>query len=412
MHDDDGVFTTALAMGHIKLGLRGTRASALESPASSFQIKTLGTRAHNFQVDTISGEIVPYPNHPAGLGLVMAIPISIFGPNNRAVIRLAPVLFHFLTLALLVLYIRKTYGDRQSLVAAYCLAIIPMSSFLARTVYCSPFVLPAMVIFVLTYFRLLAPRSQSSGGQQARQGRVPLLEGQIRAKDWILLVAASLWGSQMDWPFYFALWACLVHALIIYGTTKEKKYLKIATGITLLGLLLAALNIAHAWLAFGHYGIARVLEKFQYATHPEHHGWTEIAGKALDFLRRYFTEVVFLAAFFYLYLRVKECLIKKTLEKKDQIILIFFAIGLCNLVATRTYIRTHHYSGFYLIPFMTLAFIEVLQWLKTKYTMNFKKIQATALILITISSAITLKIRHTRLHDYSIKIAQDLRHFM
>ena len=394
MHDDDGPFTVSLAMGHLKLGLQGTK-------------------GHNFQVDLKSNEIVPYPNHPAGMGLLMSGVIRVFGSDNRAAIRAVPILFQFLSLMLLVGYVKRFYGPSQALIAAYCLALIPMSSFFGRTPYHGPFLLPAMIIFILNYFKLCRRNLSKQPITLSLDGRGQG-EGEPNGKHWIVAVAVGLWGAFIDWQFNFALFACFLHSLVSCGMNKDRKFIRTAVFIAVLGFCLIALNLVHQYWAFGEGGIARILNRVDYATHPKaYHPWTEIVGHALEFARRYFTEVILAGGLFYLCLRIKNFWTTKALPAaKDQVILVFFITGFLNPLLAPNYARNHHYMCFYLTPFMVLSFVEMLEWVRQQNANIFPKIRFAALVLITLSSAITLKIRHTRLHDYAIKTTQELHRFM
>lgn len=356
LHDDNGAFYTTIALSHLRLGFS----------------KTLG---HNFS----------YPNHPSGLGLILTPVVALFGPQNRAAIRFVPIVLHLLGLVWLLGYIYKAYGARLAVIGAYVLALIPMSSFFGRLVNFEPFLLPALILFILSYFQ----------------------------RNLFLVVIASLWGSLIDWPFYFGLLACLGHAVISYLATKEKRRLKVAIFLALLGLIWGVLALAHIGLAFGAEGLLKVLDRVHYATHPqESHSAIQIFGHILEYTRRYYTEVLFLGGILYFWIKAHAFYRERALALKDQVILVFFATGFLNIVLAPNYARIHHYWGFYLMPFMVLSFLEVLEWLKRKYPLNFGKIWVVAILLVTVSSAVTLRIRHTRINSYTIKTVQEYQRFM
>src|SRR3989338_1003478 len=53
IHEDTGATATSFAMAHLKLGLKVTK-------------------GHDFQMDSITGHVIPYAHHPPGSNLLLA----------------------------------------------------------------------------------------------------------------------------------------------------------------------------------------------------------------------------------------------------------------------------------------------------------------------------------------------------
>ncbi|MBI4669275.1 MAG: glycosyltransferase family 39 protein [Elusimicrobia bacterium] len=384
LHEDTGATATAFATAHLKLGLRATK-------------------GHDFRVDNITGEVISYAHHPPFHNLLVAGVYAAAGSKEPYLARSLSIFFHLISLGLLVYYFKRRYSPFESLVAAFCLSLIPMSSFFGRSVSPDPLTLPAVIVFVLSYFQWL----------------------ETKKKIWLAAMAgAALWGGAMDWPIFFALISCGLHSFFRYysersapqkeagpeGRSETAFFLKTALSIIFLGLFIFGLNLAHIWWAAGSEGLAKLGAGLSNAAMETRHPWRQVVGHILEYCRTYYTEILFLSAFLYLFSLLKK-LRREPLEIRHQTALIFFAVGFLNLAAFPNRARNHHYWPFYLMPFMVIAYLESLRLLEKKYPVKIKNILLVSLLLMAGSSVYTFTKRHGRPSGYVLRVVEEQKRY-
>lgn len=374
VHEDTGVTATVFATAHLKLGLSITK-------------------GHDFYFNSQTGEIRPYAHHPPGPSLLLAGVFALLDTRSSAATRGLSLLFHSLSLILIIGYLRRSYGTSEALLGAFVLALIPMSSFFGRLVAPEPFVLPAMLIFVWSYFKLAT---------SANSWR------------WVWgLAASALWGAFMDWAMFFAMLACLGHATVHWVHTRSIRFLQLGAVIAALGVVLFSIGLAHLYWAVGREGLDRLAAGLVSATTvAKQKPWWSVALHILSNIRRYFTDVVFASALVYLFLLVRRAFRGDSLRLQDHVNLTLFVMGVLNLLCFPNRARNHHYWSYYLLPFMVIACIETLAHFRALYPKAIKRIIVAALVLITISSGLTLYTRHTRSSAYTLKTVERLANFL
>ncbi len=373
VHEDTGVTATALATAHLKLGLGVTK-------------------GHDFWFDQQTGAIVPYAHHPPGSNLLLAGVFAVLGARPPAAARGLSLVFHALSLVLIVRYLRGSYGPAEALLGGFVVALIPMSTFFGRLVAPEPFVLPAMLVFVLSYFKLASVPDASA---------------------WVWgLVASAVWGAFMGWPMFFAMLACLGHALTHWVRTRSVRSLRLGALIATLGVLFFVVDVAHIHWAAGPDGLHRLATGFAGATTgPNRYGAWQIALKVLGNLRRYYTDAVFVSAAVCLFVMAGSAVRRRSVRVQDHVLLVLFTMGVLNVLLFPDRARNHHYWTYYLLPFMVVAFVDTYARVRARYTRAMTPALVVVLLLIAISSAQTLHLRHTRPSSYTVKTLVRLANF-
>ncbi|MEK6544807.1 MAG: hypothetical protein AABZ44_10270 [Elusimicrobiota bacterium] len=372
IHEDTGSIATGFARSHFKLGLARTK-------------------GHDFRVDRESGQVMAYAHHPPGSNLLLAAAMWVSARTDPVLVRLTAILWHSVSVILLCLLAAHYWGRQGAAWAALLLAVMPMSVFFGRYLEPHIFVLPAMIGFVLVYFSCLEVLSWRKVA---------------------VMAVMSAWAALMAWQVFFAMAACGGHAGMMYLVRRKPSYMAAAALIALWAAVLFAADVAHIYWAAGEDGLHRLSWGYGSATvTAAMHPWWQSAGHAFEFCRRYFTEVVLAAALWLFWRAGRAVLAGKGLGEDTQILLVFFAAGVLNLIVFPNRSRNHHYWPYALLPFMTLAFVDTMRWVRQSWPASYRRVSLCAVFLLVLSSSLTLYRRHTKIDGYAYREARAMERY-
>ncbi len=366
LHDDNGRRYSSYARTHLALGLGVTR-------------------GHDFFLDRRDGRLIPYGHHPSGLGLLLAAWFRLMGDDGPRTARALPACFHLASALLLFGLLRRQYPGPPGVIAALAFAVVPMSAYFGKMVNFEPLVLPFLIGAVVGWWRWA--------------DRV--------ARGWPTLAGACVaLGALIDWPILLAPLVMVADGLGRWRRG-EGAHVARASGALALGTLVVAAGVAF-WVSrpVGGAELGRAVG-FRLRLH-EGYSWWRLAGKLVDYNRRYFTEPVFAASLAAAWLLARRAR-QRALASRERLLALFGAVGIFPVVAFPTSARYHAYWQFYLLPYATLALAYVLDELGTRLPGRARHVVYAAVVAgIVVSSGVTLVGRYARPSGY---VARQMREF-
>jgi len=370
LHDDNGRRYSSYARTHLALGLAETR-------------------GRDFFLDPRTGGRVPYGHHPPGLGLLLAGWFRTTGHDGPQAARVLAGCFHLVSAALVLGLLRAHYALAPGLVAALVFAVVPMSAFFGKMVNFEPFVLPFFIGAVVTYWR----------SAEQRRGW-PLLA--------VVLVAL---GTLIDWPVLLVLPVLLADSVRRWRRGEGREALVAALGATGAGLAVAAIVAAWASGAVGLHELGAAA-RFRLRLHGGY-PWWRLAGKLVDYNRRYFTEPVLAASLVAAGVLIRDAWRGRVLSPRARLLALLGAAGVLPVVLFPTSARYHAYWQFYLLPYATLAVAEVLERFASRLRPGRRRLVYAVVVLWVIgASAATLTTRYTRPSGYVARKVRELSPYL
>ena len=353
LHDDNGRRYSSYARTHLALGLAQT-----------------GGR--DFFFDPRSGRLVPYGHHPPGLGLLLAGWFRLTGNDGPRTARALPALFHLVSVLLLFGLLRRQYSGVPALMAALALAVVPMSSYFGKLVNFEPVVLPLMIGLVLAYWRW----AERNGAR------------------WLALaLALTALGSLVDWTMPLFLVVLGVDAARRWRWGGGMRFLAASVGACLLALMLA--TAVAAWVSgpVGTHELATALG-FRLELHGQYTRW-QLAGKVIDYNRRYFTEPLLAASLATAWMTARCAWQQGRLSAHARLLVLFGVVGIVPVLGFPSSARYHAYWQFYLLPYATLSLAYVLERLAPRLSPGSRAlVYAAVACWLAAASAFTLSTRY------------------
>jgi len=367
LHDDNGRRYSSYARTHLALGLAET-----------------GGR--DFFFDPRAGRLVPYGHHPPGLGLLLAGWFRLTGNDGPRTARALPGLFHLVSVLLLFGLLRRQYSGAPALMAALALAVVPMSSYFGKLVNFEPVVLPLMIGLVLAYW-CWAERNEAR---------------------WLALaLALTALGSLIDWTMPLFLAVLGVDAARRWRRGGGMRFLEASVGACLLALMLAAAVAAWVSGPVGAHELATALG-FRLELHGHYTRW-QLAGKVIDYHRRYFTEPVLAASLATAWMTARCAWQHGRLSARARLLVLFGVVGIVPVLGFPSSARYHAYWQFYLLPYATLSLAYVLERLAPRLSPGSRALVYTGVACwLVAASTFTLS---TRYAAPSLFVAKKVRQF-
>jgi hypothetical protein len=369
LHDDNGRRYSSYARTHLALGLRATG-------------------GHDFFLDRRDGRLIPYGHHPPTLGVLLAGWFRATGGDGPRTARALPACFH-LASALLVLGLLARYPGLPGAVAALAFAVVPMSAYFGKMVNFEPVVLPFLIGAVVGWWRF------------AERGSRPALA--LSAA----LVAA---GALVDWPMLL-----VPIVLVADGVRRWRR----GAGVHLLRGALAVAAVGGAvglgvalWASrpVGGHELGRAIG-FRFRLHG--YSWWRLAGKLIDYNRRYFTEPVALASVTAGVMLFRTAWRDGGLAPRERLLVLFGAVGILPVLAFPTSARYHAYWQFYLLPYATLSLAYVLEAIAVRLSSRWRTAVPVAVLLAVVgSAAVTLTARYARPSGYVARQVRAFQHYL
>jgi 4-amino-4-deoxy-L-arabinose transferase-like glycosyltransferase len=371
-HEDINCSHAVRARSHQQLGLRVTK-------------------GQNYHVNRATGRGSFYAHHPPGPALLLAAVYEVTDQDGPLVTRGTAILFHLLTTALFLMMIRHLLASRwEQMLAGLVLALIPQSAFFGRMLGHEILVLPGAVLLISCYWWLVTG------------------EGRRR---WLLLglVGASIWMAFVGWAGFFAIAACVLHALWELLGRKNRRALLLLIVLTLCGGSLLLLDLAHlAWVGGG-------LQPLRDLAFSRMGGGADYSvvrwlAKMIDIHRTYFTCTGFIALVVLVLVAVRAELERRR-EPAAELGMIFLLSGLGYLVVFNSNAYLHHFWHFLLIPASAIAVVVTARRLLEKVRVGRRPAIWMLLLVLAIAEMITtttltLIKRHTRVDQYCIETVQ------
>jgi 4-amino-4-deoxy-L-arabinose transferase-like glycosyltransferase len=362
LHDDNGRRYSSYARTHLVLGLGAT-----------------GGR--DFFFDPRAGRLVPYGHHPSGLGLLLAAWFRLTGDDGPRTARALPAIFHLVSVLFLLDLLRRQYARAPALMAALALALVPMSSYFGKLVNFEPLVLPLTIGLVVAYWRWA-----EGGGAR-----------------WLAIgLALSALGSLIDWPMplFLALLGC--DAVRRWRRGDGTRFLGAGAAACAAALMLVA--AVAAWVS-GPVGAREMTTAVGLRLLPDgHYAWWELAGKVIDYNRRYFTEPVLAASVVAAWLLVRDVRRHGRLPPRARLLALFGALGIVPVLAFPGSAVNHAYWQFYLLPYEILSLAYVLERLGPHLSRRSRAfVYAGVACWLVAASAFTLRTRYAKPSGYVVK---------
>ena len=381
LHDDNGALQTTLALSHLTLGPRETR-------------------AHDVFFSPDTGRRLVYGHHPPGTALLVAGAFALAGADDPWVARLVPIAFHLGTLWLTVELLGAVVTPGAALAGGFVFATVPMSAYFGRMVN---YEAPCLFAVMLQLTGYAAWRCRRARGGLAR-----------------CAVGIAL-GGLVDWPaFFFA--AAIVAAEAWEGWRAPVRRLGPAGALAAVTALTAAFDVWHMWYA-GRGSIAllsSVAGGGVWRAELVRLSPTRFVGHLLESARRYFTDAGLLCGLLAVAAAVAPAsrigrwlLDAPGRDLLRALLLVAGCPALAYVLAAPPWATAHPYWQFYALPFVTLATTLVLhhlwRWAATARAIVPALCLAVLVADIAVASAVVLHVRHTRPHAYAERVTRAFR---
>jgi 4-amino-4-deoxy-L-arabinose transferase-like glycosyltransferase len=333
---------------------------------------------------------VPYGHHPPTLGVLLAGWFRLLGDDGPRTARALPACFHVASALLVFAILRRHYPGPPGLVAALTFAVVPMSSYFGKMVNFEPLVLPFVIAAVFSWWEWAETASRRALVASA------------------VSIAA---GVLVDWPMLLIPVVLLADALRRARCGEGGRFVRaglaLAIGSALIGIAIAAW--ASAPVGGAELGRAFSFRSRLHGRYP----WWRLAGKLVDYNRRYFTEPVFVASLVAAWLVVFAAWRDGRLAPRDRLLALFGAVGILPVVAFPTSARYHAYWQFYLVPYATLSVAYVLDTLATRMSSAVRRLAyAVVVVGVLVSSGVTLAGRYSRPSGYVARQVREFEHYL
>jgi 4-amino-4-deoxy-L-arabinose transferase-like glycosyltransferase len=376
IHEDNGALHTTLALSHMKLGLRATR-------------------AHDVFFNPHTGEALVYGHHPPLTALVLAGVFTLTGSDSPAVARMVPIAFHLGSICIMVFILSKFLSRGKALFGGFLMATIPMSAYFGRMVNYEPLCLFAIVVELAGY--VVFKRTGSKRGL-------------------VWLCFGIVLGGLIDWGSFF--FAAAIAGLEAVDMLRRRAY----SGT----LLVASATAAAAVFAFDiwHFSyaadgsLAAFREAFSHG--PRTFTVMKFLGGQIDIFRRYYTHAGLVSVLIVVLSIVRPRLgISKGVFGvpgaglvKNLLVVTGAAAG-AYVVVTPTWAKIHMYWQFYFLPFvvvsMTLVWWSLWRKIARTRSRAFTALAVIFIVEVVATSAYMLHFRHTRPGSYAIEKTAELR---
>jgi 4-amino-4-deoxy-L-arabinose transferase-like glycosyltransferase len=380
LHEDNGAFQTSLALSHVRLGLARTR-------------------AHDVFFNPATGEATLYGHHPPGTALILAAVFAATGSAPPQAARLVSISFHLGSLVLLVTLLSRLFSKGAALFGGFLMATLPMSAYFGRMVNYEPLCLFAVLVQLTGY---AAFRRDGS-----RQGLA-----------W--LAAGIVFGGLIDWAsFFFAAAIGAAEAIdSIRRRSRSIAPLLVAAGATVAVFLF---DVFHLWYA-AHGTLAPLRQAIfgDPSGSAPRVGLGRFLGTQFETFRRYLTHAGLLSSTV-----ISFCLVRPSLRLSNRvfdvrergllrrILIVSGAASVAYVVAAPWWAKTHAYWQFYFLPFVVFSMVLVFRWLsrevRERPRLALRALLAVLLLEVVVSSACTLRLRHTRPGGYALRETARLR---
>jgi 4-amino-4-deoxy-L-arabinose transferase-like glycosyltransferase len=380
LHEDNGAFQTSLALSHVRLGLGRTR-------------------AHDVFFNPRTGEATLYGHHPPGTALILAAVFAATGSASPPVARLVPIAFHLGSLGLLVTVLARLFSRGAALFGGFLMATLPMSAYFGRMVNYEPICLFAVLV-------------QLTGYAAYRR------DGSRIALAW--LATGIVIGGLIDWPsFFFASAIASVEAVDSIGRRARSTSALLVVAAATIGVFL--FDLWHLWYAaHGTFAPLRQVLFGASSGSPPRVGLGRFLGTQFETFRRYMTHAGLLSSAL-----VAICLARPSLRLAShlfdvpnrsvirRLLIVTGFAPAAYVIAAPWWAKTHPYWQFYFLPFVVLSIVLVFRWMSREIRKRprpmFRTLLALLLLEVVMSSACTLRVRHTRPGDYAVRETARLR---
>jgi 4-amino-4-deoxy-L-arabinose transferase-like glycosyltransferase len=331
---------------------------------------------------------VPYGHHPPTLGVLLAGWFRLLGDDGPRTARALPACFHLVSALLVFAILRRHYPGPPGLVAALAFAVVPMSSYFGKMVNFEPLVLPFVIAAVFGWW------------EWAETGRARAL---------VASAACVAAGALVDWPMLLVPVVLLADGLRRARRGEGGRFVRaglaLAIGSALIGIAIA--TWASAPVGSSELGRAFSFRSRLHGRYP----WWRLAGKLVDYNRRYFTEPVFVASLVAAWLLARAAWRDGRVAARERLLALFGAVGLLPVVAFPTSARYHAYWQFYLLPYATLSVAYVLDTLAMRIPAR-RLAYAVVVVGVLVSSGVTLAGRYARPSGYVARQVREFEHYL
>ncbi|HET9111422.1 MAG TPA: glycosyltransferase family 39 protein [Ktedonobacterales bacterium] len=344
-HEDNGLVFESAAINHIRFGLGFTKAQDYFDATVNPPIITPGSihprgvsDAREFQY-LLTGPAQPdlYDHHPPLLGLTVAASLLAFGYHFWAV-RLVPIVFTLLALALFYLLMMFLFQNRRLAVFAALLFItFPIAAYYGRDVSHEAPTMCCELGMALCYTLW-------------RRRRAALPSHAPRDDRWLLGVAGCVAiGMAYGWPMFFFAW--ILPALDTLQARRIDWRLALATGGTVT-LMFSLLVVQMAWVDGWSLNALRDAFLLRSASDGANSQSSQLRMWVLQILHHNildfgpWTWLALPAGLVFLWRRYRH----EGLTLPIQLIALFGLGGLTHIVVFREGAYVHDYWQFYLIP--------------------------------------------------------------
>src|SRR5207247_934975 len=177
---------------------------------------------------------------------------------------------------------------------------------------------------------------------------------------WLALaLALTALGSLVDWTMPLFLVVLGVDAARRWRRGGGMRFLAASVGACLLALMLAPAGAARVSGPVGTHELATALA-FRLELHGQYTRW-QLAGKVIDYSRRYFTEPVLAASLATAWMTARCAWQQGRLSARARLLVLFGVVGIVPVLGFPSSARYHAYWQFYLLPYATLSLAYVLE---------------------------------------------------
>jgi dolichyl-phosphate-mannose-protein mannosyltransferase len=356
------------------------------------------------------GEAIPaenersiYPSHPAGLVWLVAAAFRVFGESEWAA-RLVPIMASLGSVVLLMLVVRRRWGDEIAIICGLLYSILPMTVYFGRMVNHEPLCLFFMLSAAWAWDQLVNPAASTAGRRCA---------GVV----WISAIIAGAW---IDWAgaLFAGLFAlCIVAQAIRHGRRDDGRSRRLdvpylSNGwrvlcVASIAFALAGMLIHVGWFGFGRRwnDLAKIFLS-RASSPPEE--WPE---RAWSISGGNFTWPGLLLGAAGLAIIVFNRILDRRQVRSSTPIggaSVLLATGVIWLALFWRQYQMHQYWAFYLGPFMALGCGATIQW-ASGTACKVSRVAAGALRILLIGVLVAFGIRGThRLFVFESRPPEDI----
>ena len=374
IHEDNGALHTTLALSHVRLGLRRTR-------------------AHDLFFDPRTGQGSVYGHHPPGPALILAAAFLLTGSDGPWVARLVAVGFQLGSVFLLVELLSRVLPRGTALFGGFLMATLPMGAYFGRMMNYEP----------LCLLPVLLPLTGYAAFKQDGSRR-----GLVRLGTGIVL------GGLIDWPaLFFA--AAITVAEVADGLRSRPRRFAPAAVPLLSAAAIVLFDAWHLWYAgHGSLTLYRDMLSGQWPAEWKALGPLGFVSSQIEVLRRYYTHAGLVSSLVVVFGMAvpRGGLARRVFDVVDagllgRLLPITGGAAGAYVLAAPSWAQAHAYWQFYALPFVVLSMLLVWQALRRaaagRHALIARALLAIFILDVTLSSVSMLHYRHTTPSRHAVR---------